>query len=103
MNKDTLCPTCLKDGKVSICNPKDDAFWECPSCRCGVWPPEDDPDMVKRERQQAEVNNTYRSCSLPEGVHVVGGNTTVGKAKVEAMGKKTTARLNYDLGEKRFF
>lgn len=101
MNKDALCTVCLMDGKVSICKPTDDAYFKCPTCGFEGWPADD--SMVKRMRQQKEINKEYRSCSLPEGVHVVGGNTTVGKAKVEAMGKKTTARLNYDLGEKRFF
>lgn len=103
MAKDTLCPTCLKNGKVSICRPIDDAFWECPNCRCGVWPPEDDPDMVKRERQHSEVNKKYRSCSLPEGVHVHGGGDPVGKSGTDKMKKKTTSRLNFEAGEQRYY
>lgn len=97
MNKDTLCPICLMEGKVSICKPKDDDFFECPNCKCGVWPPEDDPDLVKRMRQQKEINNTYRSCSLPEGVKVHGGGDAVGSTKKEAMKKKSLSRLSFDL------
>lgn len=103
MNKDTICPICLREGKVSICKPKDDAFFECPICRCGVWPPEDDPDLVKRIRQQSEVNNTYISRSLPPKVHVEGGGDPVGKSGKDKMKKKTTSRLNVELGSQRFY
>jgi len=95
MAKDTLCPICLRDGKVSICKGKDDAFFKCPNCGSETWP--EDIDLVKRDRQQNEVNKEYRSCSLPEGVHVHGGGDATGSGKKEAMKKKPLSRINFGL------
>ena len=106
MEKQTLCPICLMSGMVRICKPKDDAFFECPFCKCGIWPPEDDVDMIKDMRERNELslkregNNVYISCSLPEGVTPHGGGgSSSGKGKGnDRMKKKTTGRLNAELG-----
>ena len=95
MNKDPLCTVCLMDGNVSICKPMDDAYLKCPSCGFEGWPADD--SMVKRMRQQKEVNREYISCSLPEGVKVHGGGDPVGRGKKEAMKKKPLSRINFGL------
>lgn len=100
MSKQVLCPICLSRGDITITIPKDDAFFECPVCRCGTWPPEDDIDFVKRFRQQKEVNSPYRSCSLPEGVKIQGGGDSVGASGKDKMKKKTLKQINQGLGGK---
>lgn len=104
MEKQAICPICLMSGLIKICKPKDDVFFECPSCKCGIWPPEDDVDMIKDMREKNEMdrkkgtNNVYRSCSLPEGVTPKGGGGSGGKSnRKDNMKKKTTTRLDFEL------
>lgn len=98
MSKQALCPICLMDGNIIICPPKDDLFYKCPKCKNEIWP---FGDFVKRQRQQdeinTEINNTYRSCSLPARVKVHGGGDSVGKSGKDKMKKKSLSQLNFNL------
>lgn len=103
MRKIIMCPICLTAGNVVECKPVDNSCFKCPECFAEVWPPDYEPKTVIKWIQQTtvEVVNTYRSCSLPEGVRVHGGDKKQGVSNLKAkMGKKTLSVINSSLYDK---
>lgn len=72
---------------------KDDTLFKCPKCGNETFPA--DMDVVKqvRQKQEAELYNPYRSCSLPEGVKVEGGADPTGTSGTERLRKKSTQKI----------
>lgn len=97
MGKQILCAICLTDGDIETMRPVDD-FFRCQKCGTEVWPKNMDYVKQWKKREKEEANNNYVSRSLPEGVHVHGGDKKQGKSSLkDKMTKQPISKLNYML------
>ncbi|WP_288185076.1 hypothetical protein [uncultured Sporomusa sp.] len=92
MGKQIICNICLISGNIVPMEIRDGYFY-CPECENESWPDRDGV-FTSRWAEQLRNNNNYRSCSLQEGVKVLGGEKKSGKKKDEKMKKPTLQTVN---------
>jgi translation initiation factor 2 beta subunit (eIF-2beta)/eIF-5 len=95
MAKQINCGVCAIHGETIAMELRDKSFFKCPECGAELHVNDDGDDTFIRYWQQQQQ---YRSCSLPEGVHVHGGDKKNGKAPgLSKMKKKTINEINNSL------
>lgn len=94
MAKQINCGFCAINGETIAMVLINNTFFRCPECKGESHPDANgDDSFIKYWLKQQQ----YRSCSLPEGVHVHGGGDSTGKSKKNAMKKPSLSKLNFNL------
>lgn len=92
MSKQVNCGICAIHGETIAMELIDKTFFRCPECRAETHISDDGDDTFIRYWQQQQQ---YRSCSLPEGVKIHGGEKKQGKSPLkDKMGKTPISKLN---------
>lgn len=87
--KRILCPICMTRGEMVDMQAQREYF-KCPECDNEVW-----PDQEGRFVKEWLSQRQYRSCSLPEGVQIHGGEKKQGKSSLnQKMRKDSLSKLN---------
>lgn len=95
MAKQVNCGVCAFHGDTVAMRLVMNTYFECPECKARLYDNDEGDETFVRYWQQQQQ---YRSCSLPEGVHVHGGDKKQGKAPgLSKMQKKTINELNNGL------